>query len=137
MCSAELTQVYSLSWSFPSVFFSSIFFLWASSLPVRLLYRTSILSGFPRCCSEVSSAGPQGFMEETMKGAPAIKIFCLIVSVFFCFCSSLRSRAVMVFFEWRVQSPHCLCTSVPLGFLRDHCTVYLWPILARLQNKLT
>ncbi len=52
-----------------------------------------------------------------MKGAPDIKI------LFFC--------------EWRVQSPHCLCTSVPLGFLQDHCHCLFMADPSCLQNKLT
>ena len=68
-------------WPHPGAraFFKFLFYLFCGHplSPLRWFYRASILRGFPRCCSEVSSAGPQGFLEETMKGAPTILFGCL------------------------------------------------------------
>ncbi len=70
-------------------------FLWASSLPASMVFiEHPSLVDSPRCCSEVGSAGPQGFLEETMKGAPTILFGCLWFLLFLF--SLLRSRAVTV-----------------------------------------
>ncbi len=60
-------------------------FSWASSLPVRWNYRSSILSGFPGAARQLVVPVLKVFWVETMKGAPFIKILFLVVSVFLLF----------------------------------------------------
>ena len=60
-------------------------FSWASSLPVRWNFRTSILSGFPGAARKLVVPVLKVFWVETMKGAPFIKILFWLSLFFFCF----------------------------------------------------
>ncbi len=103
--------------------------------PLRWFYRASILSGFPRCCSEVSSAGPQGFLEETMKGAPTILFGCLWFLLFFVFVAAFAGSdgfsvsggcnplivCALVCPSVSARSLHCL-SMADLGILQNKLT---------------